>query len=440
MGIRDIIVIGAFVASAPVCFFRPFYGVLLWTIVAFLNPHRFAWEASQTFPLALIIAIPTLAGALIFSRDWKNIRSREIVMIMVLQVWFTVTSFAAQHNPLFVHHIADTWDRWEFVTKVLVMTVVSAALVNTWARLRLFVLAIAGSFAILVVKAIPFLITTKLQFRLFGPEGSMIADNNDFGLALNMTLPLFFFLARTESERWVRRLFAFLFVITIPAIFCTYSRGALLGLIVVSTLMFMQLKERWLLLPVGGLALVIALAVAPATWKERMNPTREGAVDGSAQGRLHAWKYATNLALDYPITGGGFATFTRELYERYGPPGSVLIGAHSVYFSLLAEHGFVGLGLYLLMVVFSLSSTWQLARWAKYYGDTTVLNYTNMFRFSLCAFLVSGTFLGRAYFDYFFAIVACLAILRRVAFESWAEMENDEEDQESRDWSVSHAV
>jgi hypothetical protein len=37
MGIRDIVVLTFFVASVPFCFIRPFYGVLVWGIISFLN-------------------------------------------------------------------------------------------------------------------------------------------------------------------------------------------------------------------------------------------------------------------------------------------------------------------------------------------------------------------------------------------------------------------
>ena len=131
------------------------------------------------------------------------------------------------HTPLFMHHAADTWDRWDFVTKVLLMTFLTIAIVDSFARIRILVLVVAGCFGFFVAKAFPFLILTGGQFRLYGPDNSMISDNNDFGLALNMTLPLFFFLAQSESNPWVKRLFGFLFVITIPAVFFTYSRGFL---------------------------------------------------------------------------------------------------------------------------------------------------------------------------------------------------------------------
>lgn len=420
MGIRDIIVLAFFVASVPFCFLRPFYGILLWSVVAFLNPHRFAW-AAQDFPFALLVGIPTLVGFVLFSREWRALHSREFFLIVSLWVWFTVTSLAAGNNPLFVHHIGETWDKWRFVSKVLMMTGVSMAVVNSFSRLRTFVVVIAGCFGALVLRTLPFMILTRGQDRLYGPNGSMIADNNDFGLALDMSLPLFFFLAQTEERRWVRRLFAFLFVITIPAIFCTYSRGALVGLVAVTGLMLLRLKQRIFLIPAIGLALVLVLLFAPQTWKDRMDPTREGALDASAQARLNAWAYARHLAYEYPITGGGFGTFTNELSGRYAVPGTVIQGPHSVYFGLLAEHGFVGLGLYLLLVAACFMSAHGVVKHGQWSGDDLFVTYANMFRFSLVGFLTAGIFLGRAYFDYFYAIVGCVAILKRVAYEEWSQ-------------------
>jgi hypothetical protein len=51
-----------------------------------------------------------------------------------------------------------------------------------------------------------------------------------------------------------------------------------------------------------------------------------------------------------------------------------------------------------------------------------------MFRFSLIGFLVSGFFLGRAYFDYYFAIVACLVVLDRVARDGWARRSAEDDE------------
>jgi probable O-glycosylation ligase (exosortase A-associated) len=347
-------------------------------------------------------------------------------LIVILWIWFTITSLLSVDTPLFMHHSEGTWLRWQLVTKILAMSLVAVVIVDSFARLRMLVLVIAGCFGFFVLKSIPFVITTGGQYRLYGPEASMIADNNAFGLALNMTLPLFLFLAQSESSPWLKRLLWLLFVCTIPAIFFTYSRGALVGLVATMGLMFLQLRRRLALAPVIVMAVAVALLFAPESWQNRMDPTREDAIDGSARSRLNAWQFAWNLAADFPVSGGGFNTYTRELFPLYAPAVTETIhGPHSIYFQVLAEHGYTGLALYAALILSSLAGSWQLAREAGRREDYRVGQYATMFRFSLVGFLTSGAFLGLAYFDYFFTIVVCLAILKNVAHAEWAETGGD---------------
>ena len=422
MPLRGLVLIAFFAASVPVCFFRPFYGVVLWTIVAFLNPQSHTWSAFDAFPWALAVAVPTVLGMFAFERNFSRFASREVGLLALLWAWFTITTLVSVSTPEFMHHAAETWERWNFVSKILLMTLCMVPIVNSIERLRYLALTIAFCFGFYVLKAFPFIISSGGAFRLYGPERSMIADNTDFGLALNMTLPFFFFLAHTETKRWLKGLLWFLFAITIPAIFFTYSRGALVGLCVVFFLLMIRSRRaQFILIPLAALSLVVALTFAPEAWKARMNLTSSEAVDGSAQSRLMAWAYARALAADYPITGGGFSTFTEELYTRYWP-GQVgtIYGPHSIYFQVLAEHGYVGLLLYLLVVMFCLATARRLRKAAKSRSDGLVGYYSQMFQMSLIGFLISGVFLGRAYFDYFFAIVACITILDRCARDRWA--------------------
>jgi hypothetical protein len=91
-----------------------------------------------------------------------------------------------------------------------------------------------------------------------------------------------------------------------------------------------------------------------------------------------------------------------------------------VYFQVLAEHGYVGLALYLGLVVSCLATTRRLRQTGSARGDTAVALYAQAFQVSLIGFLLSGLFLGRAYFDYFFTIIACITILDRAARDRWA--------------------
>jgi probable O-glycosylation ligase (exosortase A-associated) len=419
MPVREIILLAIFIPSLPFCFFSPFYGIVVWTIIAFLNPQWYTWGAADIVPWALATAIPTLAGFAVFNRGWQRLVSRESCLIVILWIWFTLTTIVSTNTPDFANYAEDTWSHWEFVSKIFLMTIITIGIVDSFSRLRTLVIVIASCFGIYVAKALPFMIATGGAYRIYGPGKSMIADNNDFGLALNMTVPLFFFLAQSESKRWVKRVFWALFFMAIPTVLFTYSRGALVGLTAILALMLLRSKRKVFFIPVLVMGLVIVVLLAPKSWKERMNLISGNVIDKSAASRLNAWTYSWRLTMDYPITGGGFGDFTQELFDRYAPNPQDVHGPHSVYFGVLAEHGFVGLFLYLAVVVSCFFSTRSVLKCSRIYEDPIAANYANMFRFALVGFLLSGIFLGRAYFDYYFTIVACISVLKRVCFETW---------------------
>ena len=74
-------------------------------------------------------------------------------------------------------------------------------LVTSKERLRYLFLLTAACLGILAVKGAIWGILTGGALRVYGTQRSFLADNNDFALALNMTLPISFFLARQETNR-----------------------------------------------------------------------------------------------------------------------------------------------------------------------------------------------------------------------------------------------
>jgi putative inorganic carbon (HCO3(-)) transporter len=422
--IRDIVVLAIILGSLPICFLRPFYGIGLWTVVAFMNPHRMSWGVARDFPVAELIAVATLLGFLIFEHKLANLWRRESVLILLLWAWFAVDTAVTTHMAAFQHHAGLTMWRFGMVSKIILMTVVAIAVVNSWFRFRRFLLCIAGAFGFLVLKMLPWMIVTGGKFRAYGPDNTMIADNNDLGLALNMVFPIFFFLAKSESNPTVRKLFWFLSLITVPAIFFTWSRGALVGLVVVLGFIFLSSRQKLLLAPILLVAVTLGLFFTPATWRDRMTGIVADPADSSVRGRLNAWHFAVNLAMDYPLTGGGLGTFTPELFKIYAPAARNWHESHSIYFGMLGEQGFIGLGLYLALLVSCFVTLRRLKRHAYLMEDDQLFYYSKMLQTSLLAFAVCGAFLGRHYFDLFFDIVACVVMLK-VAAENEANEQSE---------------
>ena len=117
-----ILLLIVFIPSLPICFIRPFYGIILWIIVAFLNPQAYTWSSFDALPWAAAVAVPTILGMLVSERKFERLASREMFLLFAMWVWFTLTSLISTNTTEFLHHRADTWERWWFVSKILLMT------------------------------------------------------------------------------------------------------------------------------------------------------------------------------------------------------------------------------------------------------------------------------------------------------------------------------
>ena len=128
-------------------------------------------------------------------------------------------------------------------------------------------------------------------------------------------------------------------------------------------------------------------------------------------GRLNSWTFAFNLARARPLVGGGFETFQPELFAIYAPEPSQSADAHSIYFEVLGEHGFVGLALFLALGISLWRSCGRTIRRARDDPDLEELEHlARMVQVSLIAYAVSGAFLGLAYFDLFYNLIAIIVI------------------------------
>jgi probable O-glycosylation ligase (exosortase A-associated) len=142
-------------------------------------------------------------------------------------------------------------------------------------------------------------------------------------------------------------------------------------------------------------------------------------------GRINAWHFAINLANDRPILGGGFGTFTRDLFQIYAPNPDDVHDSHSIYFEVLAEQGYVGLILFLLIFYLTLRSCKWIIRHSK--NDESrkwAYDLAAMIQVSLIGYAVGGAFLGLAYFDLPYNLVAIVVITRLIISEQLSASEH----------------
>jgi putative inorganic carbon (hco3(-)) transporter len=419
---RDIFVLAIIFGSVPLCFLNPYFGILMWNWVAIFNPHRFTYGFAYNFPVAYVVALPTIAGTIFTRKINRNFLTRETTLLILLWVWFAATMFYASTVPEFSQHIEPGTTQLIRVSKVLLVTFLTILLVTSRERLRNLFLVVGLSIGVLAIKGALFGLRTGGENRVWGPPESFLADNNDLALATNMALPLIFFLAVEEKRRWLKILLRIAFVCGIGSVLLSYSRGGLLGLVVVLAAVAMMSRHKVLTAAFVAICALLVFSYAPGKWMDRMTGLYHGDIDRSAEGRLNAWKFAIVLTSHYPITGGGFETFTPDLFQRY-TPWLFFAGPHSIYFQTLGEQGYVGLALFLGLLASCWFSLWRLSKQAKLVPSLRwVWPYAYMLRASLLAYMVSGAFLPRAYFDFFYTLVACVIVTKLICERELSEL------------------
>ena len=423
---RDFLLLAVILGSVPVCFVNPYFGVLMWYWVTYFNPHRFTWGIAYNFPVALVVAAPTILGTVFARKSFRPLAVREGVLLLMLWIWFAITYLRARGVPLFAGNMADAAYEMDHMNKILLFTFVMTMLVISKERLRGVLLVTAGSLGLLAVKGAIFGIRTAGETRVWGPPDSFLSDNNAFGLALNMCLPLLFFLARQEQRRWLRIALYVTFGCSILAVLLTYSRGGLLGLAVVLTAIMLKTKHKFVAIALAGIALFFVFSYAPDAWMERMGRFMNGDLDASAEQRLVSWGTAWNFSRDYPIAGGSFDVLPNvDVFQRYQPRplplGFLSSGPHSIYFQLLADQGFPGAIMFLFLIGSCFWSLWKIRRQVRQLPSAGYLaDYSNMVEISILGFMVSGAFLGFVYLDVIYEMIG-LVIVIKVLFKQELE-------------------
>ncbi len=408
---RDLIIFAVFFWALLKVYTRPYIGIYLWTWIGLMNPHRLTWGMAYSFPFAAVIAGATVMGILFSKAPRRMIWSRETVLLVLFTLWMILTT-------VFAFDTAVAFEYLSRVLKIVLFAFLTIYLITDKEKLTGLLWITVVSLGFYGVKGGIFTLFGGGSERVMGPTGSFINGNNEIALALIMTVPLMFYLLHELQKKWARYAMMGAIFLTALAIVGSQSRGALLGVVAMGGLLWLRSKQK---LGVGILIAVAAIAIMlfmPESWWERMESIRNYQQDGSALGRINAWWTAWNVATSH-LLGGGFRMFTATTFNLYAPDPLDLHDAHSIYFQVLGEHGFIGLGLFLLLGLTTWLRCGQTIRFAnKNPEQKWASNLASVLQASLCGYAVSGAFLGLAYFDYYYHLIAITLITWNLALQA----------------------
>lgn len=386
-----------------------------------MNPHRMAWGFAYSMPFAAFVAILTIISIAISSEP-KRLPITPITIILLLFAgWMAVST-------VFALFPQDAYISLKRIYKILFMTFLTLMLINTKERINQLIWVIVVSLGYFGTKGGAFTLATGGSFIVWGPPESFVEGNNELALALLMLIPLANYL-RTETKNiWIKR--GLLGSMTLMAISSigSQSRGALLAFLAMLAYFWLKSRQKFITGIVGILFASLLFVFMPKSWHDRMGTIQTYEQDGSAMGRINAWYVAVNIAKDR-ITAGGLEHWSAETFAVYAPNPTDVHDAHSIYFEVLGEHGFVGLILYLILgaLTFRIANTTL-----KQTAGRPDLQWANTLSrniyVSLIAYATGGAFLGLAYYDLYYHLIAIILLTQQIVLKELASPSTNNSD------------
>lgn len=417
---RDIALSLILAVLVPFILMNPVIGAYAWAWLSMMNPHKLTFGFARHVPFAQIVAVTTLL-AFFFTRKRYPLPGSAILVVYVLFVlWMSFTClFAVAPREVVV-------DRWVFVVKIHLMLFVTLMLIRNRKHLEVLIWVVTFSVAFYGIKGGLWTVLGGGTGRVWGPPGGMTEGNNELAVALVMLMPFLYYLYEMAGKRWARYAMVLCMMATAFSVLGSQSRGALLALFGMAFVLGLkgQHPVRMSALLIVGLAM--AVSFMPDSWTHRMESIGSYEHNSSAMARVWTWKTLWAAALDRPMVGVGFAADNATVFARYAPTGSeweafrgTVFVAHSIYFQVLGEHGFVGLALFLALGVTTWRAAGRLARISATDAEWGAWMPTlmRMVQVSLIGYGIGGAFLSLAYFDlpYYIVgyVVLCDAIVRQ---------------------------
>mgnify|MGYP006422247241 CR=1 FL=1 len=411
MPLRDIAFVLVLGGGVLATFVRAYIGLCLWIVLTYAAPQQALWGFAGNLSPVMMVAVATLAAMVLQNAGRLPPLRAPGVLLLLLLLWTGLTTLFAVDRSLAISEYI------EFL-KIVTLAVVTAMLVRDHRTFLIVVSCFAASIVFFGVKGGLFVLATGGASRVWGPPETFMGANNALGVALTMMIPFAWFLAKEAPSKWLARGWLASIPLCAMSVLATYSRGAALALGCMVVFWLVISGRKLIAMLIVGLALIAVAVVMPEKFFERMETITNYEADGSAMSRLEMWGFGWNVALSKPF-GGGFGIFLQEhLYDDYGVDLTVIdkeTSAHSIYFEVLGQHGFIGFALFLSIGIALFVLCWRAKRQQ---AGTTLSRFAHATQISLVGYALGGAFVNKAFewpmtFQILALMLAALAIYGR---------------------------
>lgn len=257
------------------------------------------------------------------------------------------------------------------------------------------------------------------DWGLRGPQG-FFENPGEYAIQMVVFFPigLFFCFAVAPylKKRW--HLYA-LYLMPITAFMAaigTNTRGGQLALAAQVIALILMMKHRFKALLLVTLISVAGYQLLPDEQKARFE---EAGTDETSLQRLLYWQHGWQMMKDHPALGVGYYNFVPYynlhhfddiILEMLQRRGSAEL-PHNIFIQVGTDAGFIGLGVFLMLIIGAFLTMRRLGKEAAARGDSFVSNMAIGMNLSLLGYVIAGQFVTVAYYPYLWIHLAFVTMM-----------------------------
>ena len=419
---RDLAFALMLLAVFPMALARPFNAYLLWGWTGMLAPTAYFYGFMVGARVNLVMALLTLMLLALGRVQWRSYQKNTLTWIYVLFALHATLAylFAYPGNPN-----NDMYH--ELFIKGMLFAIAMPFFVRERIHFHVMFIVIALGLGVHGLLSGLKSIVTAGGHIMLGPQGTMLADRNHLSAALALVLPLLLYLQAHTVNRIFRLGYLGAFCVLVAAILGGGSRGGFIALSVVGVWLVLTTRRKGLAIVLVAAAVIGFFVFAPENITNRMSTIQEMDGDGSFMGRVYAWRVSSAIALANPVFGGGFhAVQIQPIWDSFKeasglfgfmnlpPPTFKAKAAHSIYFEVLGDLGFVGLAIFLLILVRGLRTRWVIKKAVNRIGPEYqwARDMADMLMLAILAYMTGGAAVSLAYYEVIYMVIMLMELLR----------------------------
>lgn len=377
------------------------WGFYLYQLIYFLNPGYRWWSASiPAISYSFICVLFMMAAVVIKHKEYQKNKLFQAPqtkwLILILVMFYIVQTYAIVPTMHWVSTVE--------LTKLFVVMAIAYKLLDNPKKLdlALWTFIIGASY----IGWEAYNVGRNASGRVEGIGTVDSPDSNGIAAAMAPTIPLLIYFAWQGSIK-LKLFSAFLGIWIVNGLVLINSRGSFLavlagaGYFILSMLFgrIQQKNQRIFAILIIGMAIGGALYLTDETFWNRMN-TLTNVEDESASGssRYRMWLATFDVIEDHPAGVGayGFQALSPQYVDAYlFDVGKSSKAIHSTWFQSLAELGWPGPILLILLIISCFRTTYRIKKIAKANSDPKLLYKIIALECSLIAYLTAATFIDQ---------------------------------------------